>query len=68
MEGWVLANPAQGDPLKDMPSTWNNRYANSTNGFCVAPWRLAERTDPVPMLIQAYYQVNWLYSTAAIVN
>jgi hypothetical protein len=68
MEGWVLANPANGDPLKEMPATWNNVAPSSTNLNCLAPWRLAKDTDPVPMLIQVYYQINWLYTTAAPVN
>lgn len=63
MEGWILANPQNGDPLKKMPATWTHQLASSTNNFCLAPWRLAKNTDPVPMLIQVYYQLNWIYST-----
>jgi hypothetical protein len=65
MERWILANPQNGDPLKDKPATWTNQVASSSNNFCLAPWRLAKSTDPVPMLIQAYIQLNWIYTTNA---
>ena len=68
MEGWVLANPLFGNPLANMPASWNDQRPNSVNLNCLAPWRLAKPTDPVPMLIQVYYQLNWLYSTASPVN
>ncbi len=65
-EGWILANPANGDPLKNMPSTWTNQRPSSINHNCLAPWRLAKDTDPVPMLIQVYFQINWIYSTSPL--
>ena len=65
-EGWILANPANGDPLKNMPSTWTNQRPSSINFNCLAPWRLAKNTDPVPMLIQVYFQINWIYTTTLI--
>jgi hypothetical protein len=65
-EGWILANPANGDPLKNMPSTWTNQRPSSANLNCLAPWRLAKDTDPVPMLIQVYFQLNWIYTTTPI--
>jgi len=64
-ESWIMANPYNGDPLKDMPATWTNQVASSVNNNCLAPWRLAKPTDPVPMLIQVYYQLNYLYTSAA---
>ena len=68
MEGWVLANPNFGDPLKNMPATWNNQAPSSANLNCLAPWRLAKDTDPTPLLIQTYYQINWIFSTSSIIN
>ena len=60
-EGWLLANPQKGDPLKNMPSTWTKQLPSSANNYCLAPWRLARDTDPVPMLFQAYFQYDWIY-------
>jgi hypothetical protein len=65
-EGWILANPANGDPLKNMPSTWTNQRPSSVNFNCLAPWRLAKNTDPVPMLVQVYFQLNWIFSTTPL--
>lgn len=65
LERWILANPEKGDPLRDMPSSWTDRISASGNNFCLAPWRLAKDTDPVPMLIQVYFQLNWIYTTNA---
>lgn len=63
-EGWILANPENGNPLRDMPSTWTNQAPSSANGNCVAPWRLAKNSDPIPMLIQVYLEYVWIGSTA----
>ena len=68
MEGWVLANPNFGDPLTGMPETWNNQAPSSVNLNCLAPWRLAKDTDRTPILIQTYYQINWIFSTQYIIN
>lgn len=67
-EGWLLANPAKGDPLKDMPPGWTGQQSSSVDNNCLSPWRLAKDSDPVPILVQVYFQQNWTFFTDNLVN